>query len=392
MRTSRGVRFASLIILMLLLISASCSGAPVKPEWIAPGNYDYAKEYLSWLIPKEMKPNKVMGVSIAIVDDQQIVWAQGFGYSDVKNEIPATPDTVYRIGSISKLFTSMATMKLVEDGQIDIDRPLVNYLPQFSVRTRFPTSGPITPRTIMIHHSGLPSSIAKGMWTSEPPAYLLNRLREEYTAYPTNYVLAYSNTGMALLGLMIEQVSNMDFCEYIDQSILSPVGMQHSSFKRTPLVDSLLSKGYRNRREVSQVPLRDVSAGSMYSNVKDLSLFMQMVFAGGNVAGYQILRRQTIEEMLTPQNMNMPIESPYPVGLGWFFNRFNLSQGLGEVLIAGHDGGTPLFRTSLVILPEKKLGIVVLTNSTEGGKILNKVTKAALLSAFLVPVCCPSSL
>ena len=145
-------RIASLIILIVILVLAGCSGAPVKPDQIIPGNYDYAKEHLSWLIRKEMKRNKVMGVSIAIVDDQKVLWAQGFGYSDAKNEIPATPETVYRIGSISKLFTAMATMKLVEDGQVDIDRPLKIYLPQFSVRTRFSDSGPITPRTIMTHH------------------------------------------------------------------------------------------------------------------------------------------------------------------------------------------------------------------------------------------------
>ena len=376
------IRFASLMILIVIVVFAGCSGAPVKPDQTIPGNYDYAKEYLTWLINKEMKHNKVMGVSIAIVDDQKVVWAQGFGYSDKKNKIPATAETVYRIGSISKLFTAMATMKLVEEGQIDIDRPLKNYLPQFSIRTRFPDSGPITPRTIMTHHSGLPSSIAKGMWTSEPPANLLNRLKDEYTAYPTNYVLAYSNAGMALLGLMIEQVSNTDFCEYVDQFILSPIGMQQSSFKRTPVVEGLLSKGYRNGKEMDQVPLRDVSAGSMYSNVNDLSLFMQMVFAGGNIAGRQVLHRETIEEMLRTQNQDTTLESPNPIGLGWFLKKFILSEGLGEVLVAGHDGGTPLFRTNLVILPEIKLGIVVLTNSTEGRAILKKVTREALQSAL----------
>ena len=370
-------RITSSIILMVIFLLVSCSGAPKKPDQIMPGNYDYAKEYLTWLTHKEMKRNKVMGVSIAIVDDQKVVWAQGFGFSDVKNKIPATSETVYRIGSISKLFTVMAAMNLAEQGQVDIDRPLKNYLPQFSIRTRFPDSGPITPRTIMTHHSGLPSSLPKGMWTSEPPATLLYRLKEEYTAYPTNYILAYSNTGMALLGLMVEQVSNTDFCEYVEQSILSPIGMQQSSFKRTPVVDGLLSKGYRDGKEMDQVPLRDVSAGSMFSNVNDLCRFMQMVFAEGKVGNRQILRPETIAEMLRPQNQDISLDFSNLVGLGWFLKKFNLSNGLGELIVAGHDGGTPLFRTSLVILPGKKLGVVVLTNSTEGGKILKKVTSDA---------------
>jgi len=371
-------RIASVIVLMVILALAGCAGAPVKPDPVIPGNYNYAKQYLTWLIQKEMKRSQVVGLSIAIVDDQKVVWAQGFGFSDKKNETPATAETVYRIGSISKLFTDMAVMKLAEAGIVDIDRPLKNYLPQFSIRTRFPNSDPITPRNIMTHHSGLPSSLAKGMWTSEPPATLLDRLEDEYTAYPTNYVLAYSNIGLSLLGLMIEQVIKGDFGEYADQAILSPIGMRQSSFRRTPMVERLLSKGYRNAKERQQVPLRDVSAGSMYSNVNDLGLFMQMVFAGGNVGGHQILSRQTIAEMLRPQNQNSRLESSTQIGLGWFLQRFSFSGGIGEMLVASHGGGTPLFRTSLAIVPEKKLGVVVLTNSTEGGKILSKVSREAL--------------
>jgi len=378
MKPANKNRVASLIVLMVILVLAGCAGAPVKPDQIVPGNYDYAKAHLTWLIKKEMKRNQVMGVSIAIVDNQKVVWAQGFGFADKKNKVPATAETVYRIGSISKLSTAMATMKLAEDGKVDIDRPLKNYLPQFSIRTRFSDSGPITPRTIMTHHSGLPSSLAKGMWTSEPPATLLDRLKDEYRAYPTNYVLAYSNTGVALLGLMIEQVNHTDFCDYVDQAILGPIGMQQSSFKKTAVVEALLSKGYRNGKEMDQVPLRDVAAGSMYSNVNDLGRFMQMVFAGGKVEGHQILSRQTIAEMLRSQTQDARLESPNPIGLGWFLQRFSFSAGMGEMMVASHGGGTPLFRTSLAIVPQIKLGVVVLTNSTEGGKILGKVSREAL--------------
>jgi CubicO group peptidase (beta-lactamase class C family) len=260
-------RNAFLTTLVVILVLTGCSGAPVKPDQIMPGNYDYAKEYLTWLIQREMEDKQVVGASIAIVDDQKVVWAQGFGYADLQNEMPATAETLYRIGSISKLFTDMAVMKLAEAGIVDIDRPLKDYLPQFSIRTRFPDSDPITPRNIMTHHSGLPSSLAKGMWTAEPPATLLDRLKDEYTAYPTNYVLAYSNIGLSLLGLMIEQVIHADFCDYVSQAILSPIGMRQSSFKRTALVEGLLSKGYRNEKEMDQVPLRDVSAGAMYSTM-----------------------------------------------------------------------------------------------------------------------------
>ena len=246
MPTTLRSKITAQIILVFMLLWVGCSMAPVKPDQILPGNYDYAKAYLTWLTHKEMKRNKVIGVSLAIVDDQSIVWAQGFGYSDLKNEIPATAETVYRIGSISKLFTVMATLQLAEQGKIEIDQPLKRYLPEFSVKTRFTKAHPITLRSIMTHHSGLPSDVAKGMWTSEPPATLLYRLKDEYAAFPPNYVLSYSNAAMGLLGLMIEQVGAAEFCTYMAQNILNPVGMPHSAFKLTPEIESLLSKGYRN--------------------------------------------------------------------------------------------------------------------------------------------------
>lgn len=370
---NRIIGYLAIFIFAAILV-AGCTTAPKKPDQIIAGNYDYVKEYITWLAKKEMKKNQVVGLSIAIVDDQRTVWAQGFGDADKKEKRPATPETVYRIGSISKLFTVMATMQLAEQGKIDIDQPLKRYLPEFSIKTRFPDSGPITLRSIMTHHSGLPSKVAKGMWTSEPPKTLLYRLKEEYAAYPPNYVLAYSNAAMALLGLMIEQVSTTKFCDYMVRSVFNPIGMQHSSFKLTPELEDLLSRGYRNGKEAEQVPLRDMAAGSMYSNVIDLSRFIQLFFAKGEVGNRQLLQPDTIDEMFRPQNEKVTLDFGKQIGLGWFLN-YTRNENLK---MASHGGATPLFRTNLVILPQKKLGVVVLTNSTEGGRIHVKIAKEAL--------------
>lgn len=321
-----------------------------------------------------MQDKRVMGVSIAIVDNQKIVWAQGFGFADEKNKVPATAETVYRLGSISKLFTVMAALQLAERKKVDIDQPLKTYLPQFTVRSRFPDSDPITLRTMMTHHSGLPADIYKGALTSEPPSALLSRLKDEYVAYPPNFVLAYSNVAMALLGLMVERVSGTQFSEYMDQYVLAPIGMPHSSFSLTPEIKNLLSNGYRNGEEVKQVHLRDTAAGSMYSNVLDLSRFMQVMFAQGRVGHRQILQPATIDEMLRPQNETVALDFEQRIGLGWFL----IYAGQANEKIATHAGNLPLFHTTLAILPEKKIGIVVLTNSAEGRRIYDKIAGEAL--------------
>jgi CubicO group peptidase (beta-lactamase class C family) len=145
----------TLFIVMLSLIS--CAAMPPKaPDFQAKGDYSDLKEYMTWFIQKEMKDNDIVGLSIALVDDQKILWQQGFGYADRENKIDATPETLYRAGSISKVFNGMAAMKLVEAGKMDIDRPLSTYLPEFKIKSRFGNTDGITPRTIMTHHSGLP--------------------------------------------------------------------------------------------------------------------------------------------------------------------------------------------------------------------------------------------
>jgi hypothetical protein len=183
---------------------------------------------------------------------------------------------------------------------------------------------------------------------------------------------------MALLGITVEQVSATEFSEYAEQSVLEPIGMQQSSFKLTTEIQNLLSKGYRNGKESKQLPLRDIAAGSMYSNVLDLSRFMQMMFAKGAVSGRQIIQSDTIDEMLRPQNGAVALDFERRIGLGWFLDYV----GKANEKIATHSGGTPLFRTTLVILPEKKIGVVVLTNSAEGGRIYGKIAKEALKLAL----------
>jgi CubicO group peptidase (beta-lactamase class C family) len=159
---------------------SGCASAPVMPQSIARNDYSSVTQYLTRLIEYEMNESKVTGLSIALVDDQHIVWAQGFGYADKTNNIAATPQTVYRAGSVSKLFNATAAMQLVEQGKLDIDQPLQTYLPEFSIKSRFAQAGPITARGILTHHSGLPGDLANGMFTENPAPFttVVGRLKE----------------------------------------------------------------------------------------------------------------------------------------------------------------------------------------------------------------------
>ena len=213
-------------MLLLSVCIAGCSGAPTRPESVGRGDYTKVAEYVSALIRHEMKKRDVTGLSIALVDDQRVVWAEGFGYADKAGNVPASPETVYRAGSISKLFTATAAMQLAERGRLDIDRPLGDYLPGFSIRTRFADAAPVTPRSIMTHHSGLPSDYLKGMWTRNPEPFtrVAGYVRDEYAANPPGVVFSYSNLGVTLLGDAIGKVAGRDFASHRPGRDPSPAG------------------------------------------------------------------------------------------------------------------------------------------------------------------------
>lgn len=364
-------------IAALLIISLSaCSTPPQKPASLTHGDYTYAKRYITWLIEQEMKDADVTGLSIALVDDHGIVWAQGFGYADKQANIKATSDTVYNAGSISKIFTSTAAMQLAEQGKLDIDQPLRKYLPEFSIKSRFGDTDKITPRNLMTHHSGLPCNWLKGMIVRHPGPFtdVVTAVKDEYTAYPTDYVFSYSNLGMALLGATVGRLGSTGYTDYMDTHLLSPLGMAHSEF-----ASSTTSKSYDNGNEVEAIPMRDLPASGLNSSVNDIAHFMQMVLADGQYNGKQILKAESLHEMFRVQNANVPMDFDSQVGLGWMLNGVEVRRG-GTV--ASHGGLTMNFHTLMAVLPEHKLGVVVLSNSTTAQNVVSKITTEALKLAL----------
>ncbi|HEY6838930.1 MAG TPA: serine hydrolase domain-containing protein [Geobacteraceae bacterium] len=372
------------LAVVMLLLAGCATTMPKKPAEMARGDYGYTKEYVSWLIREEMDRHKVTGLSVALVDDQKVVWAQGFGYADKERGIAATPETVYRAGSISKLFTATAAMQLAEDGLFDIDQPLRTYLPEFSVKNRFPYASPITPRTLMTHHSGLPSDLVKGMWSTAPEPFEedVKLLRDEYAAYPPDYVFSYSNVGMTLLGHALEKVAGRDFAPHMSLALFLPLKMESSSFSAEPDRTSLAAKAYRDGEEEKESPLRDVPAGGLNTSVLDLSRFMAMVFANGWAGEKQILKSQTLAEMLRPQNSRVHLDLSFRVGLGWMLGGVGDMDIRNAGPVAHHSGATLYHRSQLIILPDQKLGVAVLANSASAGGVVSRVATETLKLAL----------
>lgn len=370
-----------LLALITVLVLTACATGPQRPAQVEGDGYAYTRDYIRWMISEKMAENDIVGLSIALVDDQQIVWTEGFGYADKKNRVKAAPETIYRVGSITKLFTATAAMQLAEQGKLNINLPLQTYLPQLTIKSRFVDADPITPRSLMTHHSGLPSNRFNRMFGDETARFteMAVALKDEYVAYPPNTIFSYSNLGFTLLGHLVEEVSGKPYADYIEQQILHPTGMRHAYIAPNLRDGGHSSIGYFNQKKSATPHLRDMPAGALNSSVVDLAHFAQMTFADGRSNGVQVLKPETLMQMRRYQDGNATFDVNRSVGLAWI-----LDDSLGDKagVIARHNGGMPLFFSEFITLPKHKLAVVVLANSNTADSVVSEIAEETLKLAL----------
>jgi CubicO group peptidase (beta-lactamase class C family) len=371
-------------IAVAALALAACSTAPQRPENLTRDDHDGIKSYVGDLIRHEMRKNDIAGLSIALIDDQKIIWAAGFGDADRAAGRRATAETIYRVGSISKLFTAAAAMQLAEQGKLGLDRPLRDALPEFAILSRYGDAAAITPRNLMTHHSGLPRDFSKGMFTKHPESFteLLRHVQASDAAFPPNQVFSYSNIGITLLGHAIQNVGNTAFADHVQHALLDPMGMNTARFEPGIAQSELMARPYRKGTLVEEPALRDLPAGGLNASVLDLSRFLATVFAEGRSNGAQVLKPESIREMLRPQNTDVPLDFNFHNGLGWMLSTLGTSTIQGAGPVAHHAGAMLHYRSQLYALPEQKLGVVVLANSGSAGHSVDRIATEALTLAL----------
>lgn len=362
-----------------LLATANLPRPPSRPPSFSPGDWNYLQAQLRWFIRRGLGKTGTAALSIALVDDHRLIWAEGFGHANREQRTAATPETVYQIGSITKLLTALAVMQLVQQKRIDLDRPLTEYLPDFSMQTRWPLAAPITLRALLCHHAGLPTYLLKGFFSEQALSELLHELRAEHLAYEPHTVFNYSNLGSNLLGMVIERITGMPYSAAMDQQLLTPLSMRHTGFAPQGEIGAQLARGYVHDRPVDPTPVRDVPAGGLYSNVLDLARFMRCVLAGGTLDGTQILAETELRRMFEPQYTDRPLDFGHRFGLGWMLSGLPIEGGGQQ---AWHNGGTKAFLSQLAILPEKKLGVVVLANADCAANLVYETAEMALRLAL----------
>ena len=323
-----------------------------------------------------MKNQSLPAVSISLIDNQQVVWAQGFGMADPAQKTPATADTIYRVGSVSKLFTDTAIMQLVEKGQLDLDAPIANYLPDFHPSNPF--GKPITLRELMSHRSGLVREPPLGHYFDSSGATLkstVESLNQTALVYPPGSHTKYSNAAIAVAGYVLERQSGQPFTDYVRDAVLRPLGMNSSAFTPTPDVLAKLAHSfiwtYDGRIfDAPTFQLGMAPAGCMYSSVVDLSKFVSMLFAGGRGANGALLKPETLHAMWQPQFANPNQKDGFGIG-------FRLTNIDGHALV-GHGGAIYGFATELEALPDDKLGVAVVTTMDSANATMTRLANYAL--------------
>lgn len=366
------------VVLFLSGIVACGDQAPNMPQHIKKNDYSVLQEYLPKLASYNMEKNNISGLSIALVNDQEVIYSQGFGWAKKSKQEKVNPNTVFCIASVSKLFTGMAIMQLVEQGKVDLDQPISTYLSDFNVKSRFSGSSQITVRHLLTHHSGLPSDRIKGYFfrdfygdkpvviKPEESFYALAaQLKDDYVATKPNTIFSYSNIGYALLGDIVSRVSGIPFEEYVKQNLFDTMHMRSSSFKLSDINIDRLSLGYLSDKEVGVPVIRDIPAGQMMSSANDLSQFLKMIFRDGKFENNAILSESSIREMFHIQNSEVENDGYFRIGLTFW----GLPKDSQFPDARWHGGDLPPYYSTLVVLPHSKLGVVVLSNSGQEGSL-----------------------
>ena len=360
--------------------SASFSGTGTGAQ-AHPLTADDVAAFFDGVIPYAIHRADIAGAVVAVVSGGKLLFAKGYGYSNVDDRAPVVADrTLFRPGSISKLFTWTAVMQLVRTGRIDLDRDVNTYL-DFRIPARF--GRPITMRELMTHTPGFEDTFSQLAVDSAGQLfplreYLLQHMPERI--FPPGEITAYSNYGATLAGYIVQRLSGEPFDHYIQQHIFQPLGMNHSTFEQppSPALMADVSQGYATASSEAQgfEYGEVVPAGAMSTTATDIARFMIAELGDGSDGGESILDPQTLALMHSLQSRMAPGMNGWDLGF--------CQENRNGLSIVWHGGDTLWFHSDLHLLLDKSVGLFIAFNSTgAGGETDNVRLRFAIFREFL---------
>jgi CubicO group peptidase (beta-lactamase class C family) len=371
--------FPSLLVGTVLALTLRLFARPASAKPASNSTYDDAASYdeasynetlyneVDAYVEQQMHRLNIPGVSLAIVESDQIVHLRSFGRAHPGGEVP-TPQTPFFVGSLTKSFTALAVMQLVEAGKIELDAPGQRYLPWFRVADP-QASAQMTVRHLLNQTSGLPTSsgeIQMADFDDSPDATerQARALSTLVLSRPVGSAFEYSNSNYNLLGLIIEAASGESYADYIPNHIFAPLDMSHSYTSPAMAKQNGLAVGHQYWFAIPfaapnvPIPHGSLPSGQLISSAEDMAHYMIALLNEGRYGNVQILSSAGIAELHrgVAEDIAMGI-SLGQYGMGWFVDES------GQTKLVWHSGTTPDFGAFLALLPEQKKGVVMLFNA-----------------------------
>jgi D-alanyl-D-alanine carboxypeptidase len=358
-------------VITVFILLLAITGSPILSRASGPviENPDVKsalKVFDAWL-QYRVQHQEIPAVSVGIVYDQELIWAKGYGYADIEKKIPATPSTLYRIASLTKLFTATAILMLRDTGKLQLDDPVANHLDWFRFEDKHSDSPIITIRHMLTHISGLTRELETLYWDDmhfPDKKDFIRMFQSSSSIFPRETEYKYSNVAYAVLGHVIESVTQESYSDFITNCILKPLNMTKTEVLPQPDTPDLAT-GYEFRKPGhprAVEPFTDMaamlSAGNIASSVVDLLKFLSLHFQVEEPTDNQIIKGSTLKEMQRVHWLRPDWKSGR--GLGWGIYHVN-----NQVKIS-HTGYVPGHTSSISAIPEDKIGVVVLTNAGDG--------------------------
>lgn len=361
------VRFAAGILASILIISAVVHDYNLKRMSSRTSLYQFTEVFNTY-IESKMDEFDIPGVSIALIRSSSVLWQNAYGLADREGDIRMTPDTVCRVQSISKSVTALGIMKLVEEGILDLDASVNQYVSTISLPAQMKS---VTLRQLLTHTSGLELGNVMDIYSPmESRPTLQENLEKEISIKGEAGVFSYSNVGFNLLELIIQEVTGRDFAEYMENEVLVPLGMENSTFEWNLNLNIPMGYGLRGK-PVPPYVYPEKASGGLYATAGDIASF---AIAGmhGPEAGAGIIKAESVLAMHEP---NVKVRGLYGLafdsyGLGYF-----LEESDSGVVSVSHGGQGTGIMTHMQYYPESGDGIVILTNSQRSWPFIASILK-----------------
>lgn len=335
------------------------------------GSRDFSE--LEKVLLAELQEKNAPGAAVAIVSGNKIIFAKGFGVSNVETNAPATPDTLFQIGSITKTFTATAVLTLADEGKLKLDAPIGDYAKGLN-----PKIARVTLHQLLSHTAGIIDEPDEfGGQDESMMATYLRSWKDNYALFDPGVVFSYSNSGFALAGFTAQEVTGKPYVDLMTERVFQPLGMARTTFRPTVAMTYPLAVGHRAKRGEKPFVVRPLPndarlypAGTMYSSVNEMARFAIAFLNEGQLDGKQALSRSVIAKMQTPNARQLSATDDTSYGYGLFMNHY---RGVREFW---HEGSMTGYVGAMTMVPDERFAVIILCNGD--GVLLSKTREKAM--------------